>query len=377
VVTADPSPVAELAPAPEKPSWRYDLRPTLPDPSSFPRGDWLRALRRALVAAPDEAFSYGDPQGNLLLRSELAKYLGRARGLHVTPENLLVTSGFTQSLNLIARAIGRGTVAMEEPSMAAHREIIRDLGHRLVLLPVDDEGATIDGLTKEDAVLLTPSRQHVLGTTLSAARRTRLLDWARATGAIVVENDYDGEFRYDIRPLVPLQALEPAHVIYAGTTSKSLAPGIRIGWLAVPDRLVERLTHLKHFTDAQNCAVEQLAFSEFLASGAYDRHVRKQRLRYRSRRDALLALLPRALPTSGTSGGLNLVLHLRDAEAEREVLQAAFAEGVMLSGLIADGYYEGNPRAGIIIGYAAPPEHAFRQALEALTAALRRCGLGS
>jgi GntR family transcriptional regulator/MocR family aminotransferase len=224
-------------------------------------------------------------------------------------------------------------------------------------------------------VLLTPSRQHVLGTTLSPARRLQLLDWARETGALVVENDYDGEFRYDIRPLVPLQAHEPARVIYAGTTSKSIAPGLRIAWLAVPDALVAPLARLKHHTDAQTAVLEQLTLAEFLRSGAYDRHVRKQRLRYRRRRDALLAALPPGLPVSGASGGLNVILHLPDEQAERDALAAAATHGVALGGLIAERYYEGSPRAGLVIGYAAAPEHAFGQALAGLVAALHDCGL--
>jgi GntR family transcriptional regulator/MocR family aminotransferase len=375
VVTAGPARASEPAAVPEARAWRYELRPTLPDPTSFPRTEWLRALRRALAAAPDDAFAYGDPEGTPVLRTELARYLSRARGVQVEPQNLIVTTGFTQSLNLIARAIAPGTIAMEEPSMLAHREIVRDLGHELLLLPVDAEGADVSHLGSADAVLLTPSRQHVLGATLSPARRTQVLDWARDTGGLVVENDYDGEFRYDIRPLVPLQALEPAHVVYAGTTSKSIAPGLRIAWLVVPDALVAPLARLKHHADALTGVLEQLAFAEFLRSGAYDRHVRKQRLRYRRRRDALLAALPPGLPVSGASGGLNVIVHLPDEAAEREALAAAAARGLGLSGLIAERYYEGSPRAGLIVGYAAAPEHAYGQALAALVAALRDCGL--
>ena len=374
-VAAEPSPAPRARRVDQAETWRYDLRPTLPDPSSFPRTEWLRALRRALAVAPATVFSYGEPRGEHFLRSELAGYLGRARGLQITPENLIITTGFTQSLDLIARAIEPATIAMEEPSMPVHRQMVRDHGHRLVLLRVDGEGADISSLHAEDAVLLTPNRQHLLGVTLSPARRARLLEWARGTGAIVVENDYDGEFRYDIRPLVPLQALEPSHVIYAGTTSKSLSPGLRIGWLAVPERLVGRIAELKHHTDAQNGILEQLAFAEFLRSGAYDRHVRKQRLRYRRRRDAVLAALPPGLQPYGASAGLNLIVHLSDQRAEREALAAASARGVKLNGLTAEGYYEGTPQAGLVIGYAAAQEHEFKQAIVALATALRDCGL--
>jgi GntR family transcriptional regulator/MocR family aminotransferase len=372
VVAADPT-IADLKPADVvAPTWRYDLRPGLPDPSSFPRAAWLRALRHALATAPSELFGYTDPRGVPQLRTELAGYLRRVRGLHLTAGNLIVTTGFTQSLNLLMRALDVGRVAMEEPSLPFHRAIVRAADHEVILLPVDDGGAQLTNLDGAGAVVLTPNRQHPLGVTLSPTRRSQLLDWARATGAYVIEDDYDGEFRYDSHPLGSLQGLDPSSVIYAGTAAKSLAPGLRLGWLAVPDALLNRVAELKRQTDGQTGILEQLAFAEFLRSGAYDKHVRKQRLRYRHRRDALLAALPPHLRTSGASAGLNLLIHLPDEKAEGEAVAAAKEHGVVVGGLTQDGYYESeNATSGLIVGYAASPEHAFHQAVEALVASLR------
>ncbi len=235
--------------------WRFDLRPGRPDPSSFPRAEWLRALRRALASAPDEAFGYGAPSGELSLRAELAAYLARARGLRVTAHDLLITTGFTQGLGLVARALGAAgerTLAVEEPSMPRHRAIVRAAGHTLVALPVDHEGAQVHRLFSERAVaaaVLTPNRQHPTGATLSADRRSALLEWARSAGAYVVEDDYDGEFRYDRHPIGPLQGLAPDVVIYAGTVSKTLAPGIRLGWLAIPEPLRAEFIRAKEQSD--------------------------------------------------------------------------------------------------------------------------------
>ncbi|MDX6503888.1 MAG: GntR family transcriptional regulator / MocR family aminotransferase, partial [Gaiellaceae bacterium] len=247
---------------------RFDLRPGRPDPSSFPRAEWLRALRRALAATPHDTLGYGSPQGHEELRSELAAYLRRARGLRVGPANLVVTTGFTQGLNLVARALadtGARRIAMEEPSMAHHRRIVRAAGLDIVPLAVDGEGARVDELPSGiGAVLLTPNRQHPLGVTLSAARRARLLDWARATDGLVVEDDYDGEFRYDGHPIGALQSLEPRAVVYAGTVSKTLAPGVRLGWLAVPDTFLAHVVRVKELSDWHNGVLEQLAFAELL-----------------------------------------------------------------------------------------------------------------
>jgi GntR family transcriptional regulator/MocR family aminotransferase len=359
--------------------WRYDLRPGRPDASSFPRSEWLWALRRALATAPNAAFGYGSPQGQLPLRVELAGYLSRARSLRVSPESVVITAGFTQGLGLVARSLAAGgasAIAMEEPSMALHRSIVRAAGLQIILTPVDRDGMLVETLgrsPKAGGAVLTPNRQHPTGAVLSAARRSHLLSWAREEGAVIVEDDYDGEFRYESHPIGPLQGLDPSLVVYAGTASKTLAPGVRLGWLVLPERLRSGVLREKGLADWQSSTLEQLAFAELLRSGAYDRHVRRMRLRYRRRRDILVSALAEALPdlrVTGREAGLNVLIPLPDAATESAALGAARAAGVGLEGLAESDLYERRGPAGLIIGYAAAPEHSFAGAVAALVSAL-------
>ncbi len=368
-------------------SWRHDLRAGRPDPTSFPRTAWSRALRRALATAPDAAFGHGATRGRPELCEQLAIYLARARGLRVQPDRIVVTTGFTQSLNLVARALaesGVTTVAMEDPCMPHHREIVLAAGPAIAPVTVDAGGAQIDSLASgrptPQAVLLTPNRQHPLGMPLAPDRRSRLLKWARDMECVVIEDDYDGEFRYDGPPIGALQGLEPGHVIYAGTASKTLAPGIRLGWLVLPPALLEPTLVQKRLLDWQTGALEQLAFAELIRSGEYDRHVRKMRLRYRRRRDLLVEALRRRFPDAsigGTAAGLDLHVLLPDIEVERELLDAAAERRIALHGL-ATSYPGQDPeatRAGLIVGYAAPPEHGYAATVTALMEALSATSL--
>jgi GntR family transcriptional regulator / MocR family aminotransferase len=358
--------------------WRFDLRPGRPDASSFPRAAWLRAMRTGLASASDEALGYGSAQGQLALRTELAAYLGRARGLRVSPADLLVTSGFTQGLGLVARALGASglrRVAMEDPGLPLHRAVVRAAGQEVVTVDVDTEGARIDRIPSGTcAVVLTANQQHPTGVTLAAGRRAQLLQRARETGLVVIEDDYDGEFRYEGHPIGPLQGLAPESVVYAGTASKTLGPGVRLGWLALPERLHEAVVAEKECADWQTSGVEQLALAELLRSGAYDRHVRRMRLRYGRRRRTLIATLAERCPglrVAGQAAGLNLVIPLPDRAAEAEALMLAHRAGVGIFGLLADGYHDaGEGTAGLVIGYAAAPEHAFGAAVDALVTAL-------
>jgi GntR family transcriptional regulator/MocR family aminotransferase len=357
--------------------WRFDFRPGRPDATSFPSSEWLRALRRALATAPGDAFGYHSAAGLTALRVELAEYLGRARGLRVAPDDILVTTGFTQSLTILSRFLGRpARVAMEMPSMSLHRAIVREAGNEVVPIAVDGDGLRVDDLldTRDAAMLvLTPNRQHPTGALLSPPRRSAVLAWARRTGAVVVEDDYDGEFRYDRRPIGPLQSLDPDLVIHAGTVAKTLAPGVRLGWLVLPRRHRDAATRQKELADWQTGVLDQLAFAELLRSGRYDRHVRRMRLAYRRRRDAALEALRARVPNArpeGEAAGLNLVLPVSSALAEASSIAAAGRAGIALDGLVTGGYYETAGRPGLLIGYAAAPEQRFRPGLEALVEVL-------
>jgi GntR family transcriptional regulator/MocR family aminotransferase len=223
-------------------------------------------------------------------------------------------------------------------------------------------------------MLLTPAHQFPLGSVLSPRRRAEAARWAAGTGGLIIEDDYDGEFRYDRQPVGALQALAPEHVVYAGTASKTLAPGLRLGWLVLPGRLVDAVTDAKAQADAQTSSLEQLTLAEFIASGAYDRHVRRARLNYRRRRDRLIAELDRHVPgvrLTGIAAGLHAVVELPPGTSEREVIARAAAKGVAVEGL--GGYALGDHARGpaLVIGYATPPDHAYTTALARLTAAIR------
>ncbi|WP_431960223.1 PLP-dependent aminotransferase family protein [Actinacidiphila sp. bgisy160] len=366
-------------PEPARPPWHrehaaYDLRPGSPDLGSFPRAAWSAAARRALAAAPNEAFGYTDPRGRPELREALAAYLGRARGVRTAPEYVVVCTGFVQAAGLIGRVLrarGARRVAVEALGYSHTLRILRKAGLTTVPLPVDDDGAQVGALDAGvDAALLTPAHQFPYGTSLSPARRTAAVSWARDTGGVVVEDDYDGEFRYDRQPVGALQGLAPEHVVYAGTASKSLAPGLRLAWLALPPALVEPVLAEKVLADHQSPVLDQLTLAELIASGGYDRHVRRMRLHYRRRRDRLVTALATRAPAvrvSGIAAGLHAVLRLPPGTSAEALVARAWEHGLALESLADFG---GTESDAIVVGYGAPPEHAFAGSLDVLCALL-------
>lgn len=229
---------------PARPTARYSLRAGSPDLASFPRAEWLKAARRAITAAPHEAFGYGDPRGRIELRTVLADYLARARGVRADPERIVICSGFVHGLMLmgkVLRARRVREVAVESYGLDLHWNVLREAGMRTPALPCDELGAATPQLERmrgAGAVLLTPAHQFPLGVPLHPDRRAAVVDWARASGGVVLEDDYDGEFRYDRQPVGALQGLDPDRVVYMGTASKSLVPGLRLGWMVLPEELV-------------------------------------------------------------------------------------------------------------------------------------------
>jgi GntR family transcriptional regulator/MocR family aminotransferase len=377
---------ARVAPA----GVRYDLRPGFPDVSAFPRAAWLAAARRALAAAPARSLAgYGDPRGLPVLRAALAEYLARARGVSASPDRIIVCAGFAQGLELVCdllRNSGERTLAIEAYGHPAHRQVAVSAGMRLAPVPVDDRGALAGGVpppTGAGALLLTPAHQYPLGVALAPERRRQAVDWAAAGNSLIIEDDYDGEFRYDRQAVGALQSLAPDHVVYAGTASKSLAPGLRLGWLAVPDRLIGDLTEIKRATSRLSSSLDQLTLAEFISSGGYDRQVRRARLAYRARRDRLVSALRRQVPGVGVTGiaaGLQVLIRLPAGVAEEDVVAGAAARGLALEGLAGCRAEEAGgvggdsgPELGsaLIVGYATPPGHAFSTAVARLCAALR------
>ncbi|MCS0604750.1 PLP-dependent aminotransferase family protein [Streptomyces sp. LP11] len=355
---------------PERPA--LSLIPGSPDLASFPRAEWLRAARRALAAAPHDALGYGDPRGRPELRVALAGYLARARGVRADPDTVLVTSGFAHALRLVGTLLaarGARAVAVESYGLDAHRALLHGAGLGTPALPYDELGTDPGPLGDEGAVLLTPAHQFPMGTALHPDRRAAVVDWARRTGGLVLEDDYDGEFRYDRQTVGALQGLDPDHVVYLGTASKSLAPGLRLGWMVLPPALTEEALAVKGGVDTVG-VLEQLTLAEFLTSGAYDRHVRASRLRYRRRRDALAAAVAARAPevrVTGISAGLHAVLRLPPG-TERTVVQAAAWQGLALPGLAFHRHPEAVAEQvdALVVGYGTPPDSAWAGALEAL-----------
>ena len=371
-VAARAVPASSVAPEPAARQLRYDLRPGQPDVSGFPRSTWLTASRRALSRASAETFGYPPAPGRPELRTALAEYLSRARGVRADPECVVVCSGFAHGLVLLCdvlRLRSAKSVAVEAFGHAFHRDVIMSSGLRVAPLPVDADGAVLDRLGA-DAVLVTPAHQFPLGAALVPARRAQAVAWARDTGGLVIEDDYDGEFRYDRQPVGALQALAPEHVVYAGTTSKSLAPGLRLGWLVLPPALVQDVSAAA-FLRGGPSALEQLTLAELIDSGAYDRHIRRSRLIYRRRRDRLVAALRRAAPAAfvtGIAGGLHAVVELPPGLTESSVIEAARDRGLLIEGLSAYATTEHPP--ALVVGYGTPPEHTFSTAVARLCAAL-------
>lgn len=324
---------------------------------------------------PASSLGYGDPRGRSELREALAEYLARARGAVADPELVVVCAGFVHGLSLLVRVLraqGVERVAMEDPCLWWHRDVATAAGLRVVPVPVDERGARTDCLvaTRAGAVVLAPAHQFPLGVQLHPERRTAAIAWARASDALVIEDDYDAELRYDRPPVGALQALDPEHVAYVGTTSKTLAPGLRLGWLLLPHALLEPVLTLRTTEDVHVSALDQIAFTELLLSGAFERHVRRMRGRYRARRDRLVAMLAARAPSVtpiGISAGLRVLLQLpADGPSAEELGDRASQESIGLFPVGPCYHAGGSGRDGLVIGYAALPEHAFESGLAAL-----------
>ncbi|SBS77884.1 GntR-family protein transcriptional regulator [uncultured Mycobacterium sp.] len=360
----------------------HGLLPGAPNLAEFPRTKWLSAARRALATAPHDAFGYGDPLGRLELRTALADYLARARGVEVTPSGVVICAGFHQGLTLLAHALKARrarTVAVEAYSFEMYRDILRNNGLAVAPVSLDEHGARIDELASVEgigAVLLTPAHQYPTGAALRPARRNAAVEWARHSDGVLLEDDYDGEFRYDREPVGALQGLDPDRIVYFGSASKSLAPGLRLAWMVPPKTLIPAITAAKGDVDWSS-ALEQLTLADFITTGAYDRHIRSTRLRYRRRRDELVAALADRAPrvrVTGVAAGLQAVVEL-PLGTEVLAVQAAAARGLAVKGL-SDFRFdvpgaEVPERDALVIGYTTPTDSAWTGALHTLCSVLQ------
>jgi GntR family transcriptional regulator/MocR family aminotransferase len=347
--------------------------------SDFPRSSWLRSLRQAVGAIADFDLGYGDPLGVEDLRIALSDYLGRVRGVVADPGRVIVTSGYTQGLALVAHALATGgakRVAIEDPTNPEQREIAARAGLETVAVGVDDEGLRVEELGAADAVVVTPAHQHPTGVVLSGERRTALLAWLRERDAIAIEDDYDAEYRYDRAAVGALQGLDPERVVYAGSSSKTLAPALRIGWLVAPPALVDAIRAEKLLADRGTARIEQLALADFLRRGDLDRYLRRMRVRYRARRDALVAAVEQELPEAsirGIAAGLHATVEL-PAGADERAIQAEAERRRVLIAVMSEARIGAAPLPpALLLGYAHTPEPSIAPGVREIAAAVRAC----
>ena len=349
-------------PAPGSPAGLIDLQPGICWAEGIEPAVWRRAWRQAGAHLPSR---WPDPHGLPELREEIAAYLRRSRGLVVTPAHVLVTQGVSSGLALLADALlAPGDKAgVEEPGYPTGREVLRRAGAQVVPCPVDAHGILPEGLPGDLKLLYTtPAHQYPLGGRLPVSRRQALIAWARATGALVVEDDYDSEFRYDVGPLPALHSMDPDAIVYLGTASKVLATAFGAGWLVAPPELVAKLADLRPRLGVRIPEPVQHAVLALLRSGDLERHVRKMRLEYARRRAALVDGLTRgdrdARPAParvpfrllGDTAGMHVVLELPSGYPAARLVEAAAARGVAVYPL--DRYFAGPPTiSGLILGY--------------------------
>ncbi|WP_285704008.1 PLP-dependent aminotransferase family protein [Microtetraspora sp. NBRC 16547] len=359
VRSADPGPTS------------YGRRPTSPDLSAFPRQAWLAAIRHVLATLPGELLDYGDPGGVPELREELAGYLRRVRAADADTGQVVIVTGVAQGLSLVVQTLAAGgnrvALAVEEPTSPRQLPLLRRAGAELTGVPVDAEGIDVAALARTGAraVLLTPAHHYPTGVVLSPRRRAELIAWAAETGAILLEDDYDAELRFDRDPVGCLQGLAPDRVVLAGSVSKALAPGLRLGWIVAPPDIARSVRRARGELDLGSPVIDQYALARFIRTGLYDRHLRRMRREYRRRRDALVRALAEHLPelrVHGISAGLHLYAELPGGWEERRTAEAARACGLAVDPL---------PSA-LVIGFARLPEHRIAEAVRDLGATIDR-----
>ena len=368
---------------------RHDFSYGRPDVSAFPRQAWLRSLKRVLNEAPAERLSYIDGRGAIELREALASYLNRVRATSASAGHIVITNGFAQGQRLVLQVIrdlrrqrraprGPVRVAMEDPGQIDTWRAAALLGLELVPVPVDDDGLIVERLANVDAAVcvVTPAHEFPTGAVMSPERRAALVRWARDRDAFVLEDDYDAEYRYDREPIGAIQGLAPDRVIYGGSASKTLAPGLRLAWLILPAQLIEPFATAKFAGDRGTAVLEQLAFADFLSRGEFDRHLRRMRPIYRARRDALLKALAKHLPSVtpvGASAGLHVLALLSDGVDEAAVLARADELDIAVDGLSQYRLAADVP-AGLILGYAQHSESQIEARVEKLAEAIATAG---
>ncbi len=370
------APIALVGAVPPLPEG-IDLFPGAPEPSLFPRRAWARALRRAVAQLSDRRLSYGEFAGAAELRAALAEHLGRVRGAAVEPGQVVATSGYHQALHIfcgLARSRGVRRIAVEDPGYPIAAWIIESERLEAVPVPVDEDGMDVGAVAASgaQAAVVAPAHSMPLGAVLAPERRRDLVAWARDRGALVLEDDYDAELRYDRGPTGCLQGLAPDIVVLAGTVSKTLAPALRLGWLCLPGELVAEVTAARAAADQGGPRFEELALADLIASGGFDRHIRAARHRYRRKRSVLLEAIGAVLPEArlrGIAAGLHAVLDLPPGVSEQAVVDRVARKGVHVQGLAT--FTRSHPQPpGLVLGYGLPSERELQGAVRTIAAAI-------
>ena len=355
-------PLTSALPRPEKtiqPSYAADFKTGQPDLRQFPQYLWKRIIHKTSDGLPTDRFGYGDPQGMEELRTEIASWLFRSKGLDVDKTDIFITSGATQALHIIVNLLGRykKKIAIEDPCNKGIMQIFADANCQLEPISVDDNGIRTKLLKKVDicAAYVTPSHQFPLGGILPATRRTELIDYAEKNGIYIVEDDYDSEFRYKGEPIAPLYAMSPGRIIYVGTFSKVLFPAIRVGYVILPRELQTQWKELRLHTDVQNPPFEQAALAEFLRTRKFDSHIRKMRKLYGKRREILLEALKSNFGDTwrpcGDNAGLHIAIEFPGIDFDADFLEKCTTHGIRISTIEDHSIIKGRHLQKLLIGY--------------------------
>jgi GntR family transcriptional regulator / MocR family aminotransferase len=352
---------------------RYDFAYGRGDVATFPFEMWRRILLRQARKAPVRELDYGAAAGSFALREAISVHLRRSRAVICDPSQVIVVNGSQQALDLVARVlIERGDpVAIENPQYQGVREVLRAAGARLQPVPVDRDGLNPAKLPENARIaFVTPSHQFPTGAILPLTRRLALLAWARRQDAVVVEDDYDGEFRYEGQPLESLQGLDrEGRVIYVGTFSRTIFSALRIGYMVAPKSLVPAFTSAKWLCDRHTATLEQQTLAQFITAGMYERHLRRVRRRNAARRRALLDAIDGYLgdraEVTGAGAGAHVVLWPRKRVSEDAVIHRAALRGVGVYGI--SGYFLARPlQTGLMLGYSRMNEGEIREGIRRL-----------
>jgi GntR family transcriptional regulator/MocR family aminotransferase len=361
-------PASGTLPAPRQVSpaeqFRYDLRPGQADFHAFPRARWKASLVRALRDLPDRRLSYANHRGVAELRNAVAGYLARVRGVVVEPEHVVVCCAASQALTVLWQAVrkqGGRRVAVEDPGWRWQRYTVEHAGLEAVPVRVDASGLVVSDLAAADvdAVVMTPAHQYPTGVVMTAERRAALITWARERRALIVEDDYDVEYRFGREPVASLQGLAPDLVAFVGTTSKTLAPALRLAWVVPPSHLIDDVENVLLVTGVTPPTLDQMAMASFIDDAALERHLRSMRRRYRAKRDVLIDALATHLPEvriSGTAAGLHLLAWLPDGTDEHATAMRARRSGVGLHELHRHCTTHPSTPPALLLGFALPSE---------------------